>query len=164
MWIYKLCGLQGGRSCFVGTKTTPFLVKGTVESKRRRCGRIQTGLLKLVSAPATGKGTMTDVLGFKLSTCSPTKPSVLNQNLFSASIILPSISLHSLFRPSEQSDYPTASSRTCKRKTNSRTALSNFRASKHYFPTSLSVCFRWEFLFVGSFLLELHVVVENGKR
>lgn len=78
---------------------------------------------------APGKGIMSNLLGFKLLLCNTTKPSVLNQNLFSASILLPSISSPPLFLPSKQSDSLTPNSRTRKGRGTSDAVLSNFRAN-----------------------------------
>lgn len=72
---------------------------------------------------------MSNLLGFKLLLCNTTKPSVLNQNLFSASILLPSISSPPLFLPSKQSDSLTPNSRTRKGRATSDAVLSNFRAN-----------------------------------
>lgn len=100
---------------------------------------------------APGKGIMSNLLGFKLLLCNSTKPSVLNQNLFSASILLPSISSPPLFLPSKQSDSLTLNSRTRRGRATSDAVLSNFRASKHYSPALLFVDFLSLLGFFGNF-------------
>ena len=122
-----------------------------LELKRRRCAGGLSWSAKLVGEPASGKGIMSNLLGFTQLVCNANEPSVLNQNLFSSSFILPSISSHYLFPPSKQSNSLTPNSRTSKRRATSHTVLSNFRASKQYFSTLHLTYFLILSVFFGNF-------------